>query len=431
MNVGRHTSNSRGWTKGYPLCSLALAVVVLGWSTSAFAAKAPPVLLVKIDDACATAASQAQFVKALKVRLPEKTTYLTSADEQKNYWTLYWNQSPGQSCRVTLSNAQSVMALPLIANAEPNQIRDVLVRLVWVISTTPKPAPPQPKEENPKPPEEVPKKPEKKPEEAPKKEDKDKAPIKDPDPPGDVIKRPEPSKRTTKKTSTGNAIIDDMAAVLGAFRNSTPALFGDVQKDTNAMATSLFGVQTTVGFHTTLATKATIIQDESAWMGGLHVGMFLGRHFSLGVSYHTLLDDVRYDNDDYKVIGDEQDGANTVYGTRELSINAVAFDVEWVFFPQYQVQLALAVSGGLGVASWEVDYGRETDKDGNRLKDRGDNHLFAMIDVNATLYYDVTNWMQLGFGFGWRDLNGFNFNQIGPGTMSGPTGNMMLRIGFF
>lgn len=430
MNVGQRTSNSRGWTKGYPLCSLALAVVVLGWSTSAFAANAPPVLLVKIDDACATAASQAQFVKALKVRLPEKSTYLSSPDEQKNYWTLYWKQSPGQSCRVTLSNTQSVMALPLVANAEPNQMRDVLVRLVWVISTSSKPALLKPKEEDPKKPEKTPEQPEKKPEEAPK-EEKAKTPIKDPDPPGDVIKQPEPSKRTTQKTSTGNTIVNDMAAILGAFRNSTPALFGDVQKDSNAMATSLLGVQTTVGLHTTLSTKATMVQDQSAWMGGLHVGMFLGRHFSLGVSYHTLLNDVRYGYNDYQIVGDEFDGANTVYGTRELSINAVAFDAEWMFFPQYQVQLALGVSGGLGVASWDVDYGRKTDKDGKRLKGDGDNHLFAMIDVNATLYYDVTNWMQLGFGFGWRDLSGFNFNQIGPGTMSGPTGNMMLRIGFF
>lgn len=395
------------------------------WSSYAVAQTKPVDVFVVVDDVCATTTLKTQFLKELSVRLPEKTTFLKAANSDQPHWTVRWTRSGNQTCQVQLSDINPVMTMALNANAEANQIRDVLVRLIWTIKTV-----------EPKFVEKIPETkpvPEKKVEKKPAETDKvDNKPLKEPEAPED--KSLELKRATTQPVGTTptpgtrqdkDQLLSDVTAALSAFRAQRPNLFGDVevQRD-SSLTTSLFGARTSLGMYTALSTKVTTFHDKPAWLTGLSVSALLGRRLSLGVSLGAMVNELRFGNDPNNNL--PKDDPNFINRDR-VFFYAGSLDVEYLFFPEERIHLGIGASVGPGLALWDV---YTAGANGSNERDTVAN-TYMVFDANAHIYYDLFSWMQLGVGFGWRNMYNISTQRPEPDTASGPSGNFSLRIGLF
>lgn len=408
---------------------------------------------------CANAPGQQLLLDELRVRLPQESAVRLgqASPSTSPAWTLRWSKlQPEDSCTLTLSDIEPVVQVPLDQGAEPAAIREAIVRIAWFISTTParsnapkvttspsaklEPAPtpgelpdaqalleqaqtptqapdkePAPSSADKTPPEPI---------EAPDAKEEPEVQEPAPEQPSDSTKKAEPaSAGGSKKSSTGitaqaTGMADEVLATLQLWRNQTPNLFGSLDQKLQPLPSTVFGSPSSLGLHMGFSTDVTLLQLEPAWIGGVHVGMFITEHITAGLSYQGLMSDLTYvDSQDAPLV---LESGLTEDRVRELSLHAMSLEAEYILFPDENVHLSLAASLGAGITS---------SRDLNTPRKR--NATFLMTTLSGNLLYDVYPWMQAGFGFSWRDVSGNNLNAVGSETFSGPSGTFLLRIGMF
>lgn len=401
---------------------------------------------------CANAPGQQLLLDELRVRLPQESVVrLEQATPTATpSWTLRWDKpQPEASCALTLSDIEPVVQIPLDQGAEPAAVREAIVRIAWFISTTPARLAPKspsaqleptaPTDKEPVPGElpdaqallEQAKEPTPDPATAP-----DQEPAKTPpqeeqaqqdaakEQPSDSSKKAEPALNASGKKSTPDladqaaGAASQVLATLQLWRAQTPEIFGSLDQKLQPMPSTIFGGPSSLGLHMGLSTHVTLLQSKPAWLGGVHLGMFITEHLNAGISYQGLMSDLTFiDPQDTPLV---LEGGFTEDRVRELSLHAMSLEAEYILFPDENVHLAMAASLGGGVTS---------SRDLNSPRQRG--AMFWMTNLSGNLLYDVYPWMQAGFGFSWRNVYGSGLNSVGSDNFSGPSGTFLLRIGMF
>lgn len=401
---------------------------------------APTLVFIQADPSCASAQNTQLFVEELRVRLPEQVSIRQSAPTPTTqaWWALAWSPSKAQgACQLTLSDTEPVVELPLDQRAEPAQIREVAVRLAWFISTTPAraPQPEQPKtlpsaqalleQGEPTPtttpdPNPAPKpQPEPTPEPAPEIATPEATQEPEEPQPGE----PKKAVATQKVASTlaPENFVQEVALRLKLWQNQNPNIFGSLDQKLTPMPETVFGDPSTLGLYAGLSTDVTIIQEQPAWVGNVHLGTYLTNRIGLGVSYRNLLSDIRFiHEDDAPLFNDPNNPDEFTSPIRQLSLHMMSLDAEYLLFPEENIHIGLG--GALG-AGWATSKGVNfKQKDSVAV-------LSTMLNVN--IYYDIMPWVQAGFGLSWRDVYGKNLGAVGDKQFSGPSGTFTLRVGLF
>lgn len=397
---------------------------------------------------CANAPGQQLLLDELRVRLPQESVVrLERATPMATpSWTLRWEKpQPEASCALTLSDIEPVVQIPLDQDAEPAAVREAIVRIAWFISTTPArtaPKSPSAQLEPTAPPDKEPVPGElpdaqalleqaQTPTPAPATEP-DKAPTpQEPAQQDDAKEQPSDSSKKAEPTlnASGKKSAPDLAdqaagaasqvlATLQLWRAQTPEIFGSLDQKLQPMPSTIFGGPSKLGLHMGLSTHVTLLQSKPAWLGGVHLGMFVTEHLSAGISYQGLMSDLTFVDDQDRPLVLES--GETIDRLRELSLHAMSLEAEYIFFPDENVHISLAASLGAGItSSRELSSPRQRDA------------MFWMTNLSGNLLYDIYPWMQAGFGFSWRDVYGGGLDNVGSDNFSGPSGTFLLRIGMF
>lgn len=398
---------------------------------------------------CANAPGQQLLLDELRVRLPQESVVRLerTAATATPSWTLRWEKpQPELGCALTLSDIEPVVQIPLDQGAEPAAVREAIVRIAWFISTTPPRLAPkspsaqlEPTDKAPTPGElpdaqallDQAKEPTPDPAQEP-----DKEPAKTPTPqeqaqqdaakeqPSDSSKKAEPALNASSKKSAPDltdqaaGVASQVLTTLQLWRAQTPEIFGSLDQKLQPMPSTIFGGPSSLGLHMGLSTHVTLLQNKPAWLGGVHVGMFITEHLNAGISYQGLMSDLSFvdPQDDPLVF----EGGLTQDRVRELSLHAMSLEAEYILFPDENVHLSLGASLGGGVTS---------SRDLESFRQRSS--MFWMTNLSGNLLYDVYPWMQAGFGFSWRNVYGGGLNNVGSDNFSGPSGTFLLRIGMF
>ena len=398
----------------------------LGWGAPAQAVEVPT-LVVRTSAECAGEQGRQQLIRALKARLGAETSYVDRAEAQTPHWVLQWSKGAQESCALVLSDTGPVMSLPLVANADSTQMQEVLVRIVWMVSTqpprTPEPvavAPVAPVTPEPVTPEPV----------APQPADPSAPPVPEPAGPEPV----DPKEPVTLTQPAGEGLpgadveeVDPQGAELmdlssfERFQAGFPGLFGYAElNETNALELNWSDKPTLFSPHVGWTYRAGVSLSQPVFSNLLQVGVIIDRSFNIGLSYQHV---------------DRQDAGSTDIffaggSNKAIEMHAGRVDAEYLFMPGSDVHLALNLSLGAGRLKWTEDLGTfEDPSDEPRFIQ--DALTLVLVDIGARFYYDATDWLQVGFGFTWQTGFHWAFDDNGPGNISGPSGDMTLRVGFF
>lgn len=399
------------------------ALACVACSASAWAASASTIV-VRAEAECAGEDGRATLIKALKARLGAETSYAVSVDAQTPHWTLTWAATTQEACTLSLVDIEPVMTLPLSKDAGSQRMQEVLVRIVWMVSTQPArtpalppvaalpppTAPPQPVTPDPVVP--TPAAPEpildelKPPDPAPQDE-------------GDAkVAQTTPASVVKEDDAPGDAPVfqDADLSSFERFQASLPGLFGyEHLNATSAFEFNWSDKPTLFSPHVGWTYRAGVTQGEPVFSSLLQVGVIIDRAFNIGLSYQVI---------DRQQIG-SQGFLSSGRASTEIELHAGRVDAEYMLMPGSDVHLALNLSFGAG----SLDWSRRSVNPGE--VDTSGSYTMLLVDAGARFYYDATDWLQVGFGFTWQTGFHWAFDNSGPGTLSGPSGDMTLRVGFF
>lgn len=150
----------------------------------------------------------------------------------------------------------------------------------------------------------------------------------------------------------------------------------------------------------TYSMKFTRLNGQSVILDGGGTRLFINRKFAIGINGYRTLNPVDYKGNDFSI----------VYGGL------------WAYYPIDMLKLIhLSFSGLFGFGG--VGYIRSSDQ---KMIGKG----MPVIDTDAFANLNITEFMQLGFGFGYR-LALTSFEEVKMSSISGITGTLQIRFGAF
>lgn len=354
--------------------ALALVCALVGASTPARAQTAA--VHVSFDPECAPERARQTLLSELRLRLGESQPVVESP-APPGAWTLRWGPLPSTPCALALSDTALIAALTLPASADDPQLREAVVRVAWFVTTTTPRAPQPPLEA---------------------------AAIAQATSQAELLAAsltrqsqllgmrveaaasaaPDPAQSPDASTW------DALSMRMTRWRDSSPELFNT----TLGPGTRWLGLDQPKHLHASVVMQPTTLGERATWIWSVEAGLTFGRQTRLGLGYTTTSGQQPLQSRLLRSLGTGDQTEVLVPTTVSLKLGTLG--AEYVFFPEAPVQLGLSAT--LGVGQLNAIYALSEQAINSR-------RVALMLDARVTLYYDLTTWLQLGFGFGQRGIS--------------------------
>lgn len=156
------------------------------------------------------------------------------------------------------------------------------------------------------------------------------------------------------------------------------------------------------------ALKFTTLNDSFGFLAGLRAGWIINRHYVIGLGGYKLVNDVP--------------GPTIEEGIQpDLSIQYGGVELEYIIEPENKVHFSL--SALIGIGNVQYDFTDTT---------KNDDDTFWVIEPAATVYVNLTEYLQTGFSLSYRlTPTDVNLDKLEESDLTGLTATLSFCFGTY